>query len=165
MNRIPVHNNTAMPMYVGSEMVPPGETRHFEESQVPLHLRPAKAEPVAEVIVEDPIQALSEKPAKDIIAAIPGLGVEQLEKLGDIEQLREKPRSTVLAAISEALLTRADLGALSEKEEAEIIAALPQLSEPLLEKLGELEQARKTPREAVLSAISAAVLARSGTGA
>lgn len=108
MEKIPVTNNTAMPIYVGSNMIPPGETRHFDEADVPEHLRPAKAAPVVEAVAEDPIQALSEKPAKDIIAAIPELGVEALEKLGDIEQLREKPRSTVLAALSEALLARAE---------------------------------------------------------
>mgnify|MGYP000393750727 CR=1 FL=1 len=161
--KVPVTNNTAMPIYVGSHMIPPGETRHFDAAAVPEHLKPAPVAPVAEVVVEDPIAALSDKPAKEVIAAIPELGVEALEKLGDLEQLKEKPRSTVLAAISEALLSRADVEALSEKDEAEIIAAIPQLTDQQLEKLRDLEQLRQEPRAAVLDAVTAAVEQRSAT--
>lgn len=160
MEKVPVTNNSKMPIYVGSEMIPPGETRHFDVADVPAHLRPAAAEPEAEAVVVDPVEELSGKSAKDIIAAIPGLSDPQLEQLNTLEQARETPRSTVLKAISEASLTRADLDGLSEKPEAEIIAAIAQLNEQQLEKLGDIEQTRSEPRTAVLSAISDAILQR-----
>ena len=160
MEKVPVTNNTAMPIYVGSNMVPPGETRHFDLAEVPEHLRPAPAEVAAEAVETDPVEALSAKSAKEIIGAIPGLTDQQLEQLGNLEQARETPRTTVLKAISETSLTRADIEALSEKPEAEIIAAIAQLNEQQLEKLGDIEQTRTEPRAAVLAAVSEAILQR-----
>lgn len=109
---IPVTNNTAMPIYVGAEMVPAGETRLFHEWLVPEHLKPAPeapAEAAAEDAPPDVVAELSEKPAKDVIAGIEALTDEQLERLGDLEQARgDKVRTTVLAAIAEANLKRAE---------------------------------------------------------
>lgn len=109
---IPVTNNTAMPIYVGAEMVPAGETRLFHEWLVPEHLKPQEAvaeAPAEEVQPPDAVAELSEKSAKDVIAAIEGLTDQQLERLGDLEQARgDRVRTTVLAAIAEANLKRAE---------------------------------------------------------
>ncbi len=108
----PVTNNTKMPIYVGADMIPPGETRHFYPSQVPEHLRPVKAtEPAPKA--RDELAELSEKAANDIIAAIPGLSDENLTRLEDLEHARmvknsPAARKTILSAISEETLDRAD---------------------------------------------------------
>lgn len=47
MSRIPITNHGASMMYVGAVMIPAGETRVFEEGQLPPHLRSPKA-PAAE---------------------------------------------------------------------------------------------------------------------
>ncbi|HQS59974.1 MAG: hypothetical protein B7Y56_03455 [Gallionellales bacterium 35-53-114] len=103
--RIPVTNNGAMMLYVGANMVPPGETRDFPESQVPHHLRPAPVE-VKEETPADPLASLLDGNVPSVVAALPELSVEQLEKLGEMEQAGGK-RKGVLNALAEALLTRA----------------------------------------------------------
>ncbi len=120
-HRINVPNNTGMPIYVGSTMIPAGESRDFEESEVPLHLRPAKPAPVAVAPAADPeaeakaaaqkaLEDLAANPAPEIIAAVPELASEQLTALEALEQGREKPRKTVLEAIAEEILKRAGGG-------------------------------------------------------
>jgi hypothetical protein len=114
--KIPVKNTTKMPIYVGATMIAAGETRHFEEQDVPLHLRPAAAQPAAPEPAADPLQVLvTESTAAEVIEALPDLTTEDLERLGDLEQARmhnEKPapRKSVLSAISETLLKRAEAG-------------------------------------------------------
>jgi|SRR5882672_2635160 len=113
MARIPVENTGKNIMYCGTEMIPPGETRHIEEFHVPLHLRPAPV--VAEVKEEpkDELQDLFAKTAKEVIAAIPVLSTEDLKRLQDLENARmakDKPavRTTVLEAIQADVLRRAE---------------------------------------------------------
>lgn len=107
-HKIPVTNTTAMPMYVAGQMIPPGETRHFDADQVPPLLRPAAPEPEA----EKPIDAMEEligHSVKDITALLPSLADEQLERLGDIEQAKgDAARKTLLSAIAEQILTNAE---------------------------------------------------------
>jgi hypothetical protein len=114
--KIPVTNNTKMPIYVGAYMVPAGETRHFEEHEVPEHLQPVPATPAEPEPAVDPLQDLvAQSTAEQVIAALPGLSTEDLERLGDIEQARTRdhkpaPRKSVLSAIAETLLERAEAG-------------------------------------------------------
>lgn len=105
--RIPVHNNTAMPMYVGANLVPPGETRDFEEHQVPAHLRPAAAPAEPEEAPPSTAEALQASSAKDVIAALANLSDEHLTELEALEQAAEKPRKTVIDAIAAEALNRA----------------------------------------------------------
>lgn len=108
MARIPVTNATAMPIYVGAAMVPPGETRHFEEHDVPLHLRPAPAEPEEPAPAADPAAALLEGTVAHITAALPALPDNLLDRIGELEQQAKAPRKTLLAAIAEETLNRAE---------------------------------------------------------
>lgn len=111
--RIPVINNTSMSIYVGSNIVPPGETRDFPESQVPMHLRLADAESnpaetEANIQPEDPLVELLRHKIADVEAALPGLSDTDLERLGELEQLNDNPRKGVLSAIGEEILKRAE---------------------------------------------------------
>lgn len=128
--RIPVTNNTSMNLYVGSNIVPPGETRDFFESQVPLHLRPVDQVEEAPVVVVDPLAELLDGNVASVVAALPELTTEQIEKLGEMEQAGGK-RKGVLSALAEALLTRAankdamdKVGLLSDEELAAELEAV-----------------------------------------
>lgn len=107
-NKTPVHNPTKMPIYVGSTMIPAGETRHFNLEDVPHHLRPVAVAPVAEAAPVDTVAELREKPAKAIIAALAGLSDADLERLGELEQQAKNPRTSLLREIGEAQLQRAE---------------------------------------------------------
>lgn len=107
--KTPVHNNTGMPIYVGTAMILPGETRHFHEHEVPHHLRPAA--PPAETTEEppaDPLAELLKSKVSDVESALPGLSDEDLERLGELEQLSTSPRKGILTAIGEEILKRAE---------------------------------------------------------
>lgn len=94
-------------MYVGATMIPAGETRHFDEREVPAHLRPVKAvEPEPEVAA-DPLAELLADGVKKIEARFPDLATADLEKLNTLERAAESPRKSLLAAIDEELLNRA----------------------------------------------------------
>ncbi|MBI5920269.1 MAG: hypothetical protein HY847_01320 [Betaproteobacteria bacterium] len=107
--KVPVTNNTKMAIYVAGTMIPPGETRHFDSNQVPAEFRPApQVEPEDETQF-DPLAELIAHNVKEITAALPGLSDEDLERLGDMEQAKgENARKSLLNAIAEAQLTRAD---------------------------------------------------------
>lgn len=104
--KIPVHNKSAMPIYVGTAMVLPGETRHFDEQEVPHHLRPAQAEEVKVEVVKDPLAELLLSNVKKVTAALAGLSTAEVEKLGELEQAGQA-RKGVLSAVGELLLNRA----------------------------------------------------------
>lgn len=104
--RIPVTNNTQMPIYVGSNMIPAGETRDLPESQVPAHHRPREEPPEPPAAPDDPYTTLLEHNVGTVVAALPAMSVEEIEKLGELEQLGQA-RKGVLSAIAEALLKRA----------------------------------------------------------
>ena len=104
--RIPVTNNTKMNLYVGSNIVPPGETRDFPESQVPHHLRPATVEEEKVEVIKDLLVELLLANVKDVTAALAGMATADVERLGELEQAGQN-RKTLLSAIAEELLNRA----------------------------------------------------------
>lgn len=107
--RITVHNPTAMPIYVGSNMIPPGETRDFAESTVPPHLRPQEAaeEPAAEEPALDLIANLQKLSIKDIVTALADLSTEDLARLEELENADGSPRKGLMTALVEEKLKRA----------------------------------------------------------
>lgn len=106
--KIPVHNPSAMPIYVHGAMILPGETRHFDEQDVPTHLRPkpvAEAEPEqAPPCLMAQLRALG---VKDCIEAFPDLADDDLAELEALENAEATPRKTLIAAIAEEKLKRA----------------------------------------------------------
>lgn len=120
--KIPVHNKSAMPIYVGAAMVLPGETRHFDEQEVPHHLRPAPVEEEQVEDTKDPLAELLLCNVKEVTAALAGLSTAEVERLGELEQTGQA-RKGVLSAVGELLLTRAaqadmlaKVAALSDEE-------------------------------------------------
>jgi hypothetical protein len=104
--KIPVENKTKMPIYVGSYMIAPGETRHFDEEDVPEHLRPAADAPVEVAAPTDPLAELLDGNVATVIAALTDLSLEDIERIGDLEQAG-LARKGVLSAVAEELLARA----------------------------------------------------------
>ncbi len=109
MNKhFPVSNNTAVPMYVGTAMIPPGETRHFALELLPPELRPVEPAPAAAVPV-DPLAELSAQSVKAIVEQLPALSDLDLDRLGEMEQQKGgEARKKLLSAIAEAQLQRAE---------------------------------------------------------
>jgi hypothetical protein len=106
--RIPVLNNTAMPMYVAGMMIPPGETRHFDAEQVPAHLRPVAVEAEAEADAwVDPLEALVAKSVKAIIESFPDLSDMDLARVLELDAASETPRKTLHEAVTAEQLARA----------------------------------------------------------
>lgn len=154
--KIPVSNTTAMPIYVGACMIPAGETMHFEESEVPDHLRPAPASAEAPAAPDNPIATLAKESIKTITAAFAEMSIEQIDALGEYEQQSEAPRKGLLSAISEELLKRA-----AETELAAAIKALKDLDDAGLAKALEDEKAKgETASAEHIAAIEAEIKAR-----
>jgi hypothetical protein len=105
--KIPVTNTTKMPIYVGASMIQPGETRHFEEADVPDYLRPPKAAEPEAPAAGDPLAELLTNGVKKIEERFGDLTDDQLQTLGAMESRTESPRSTLLKAIEEEQINRA----------------------------------------------------------
>lgn len=110
MGKITFENTSDLPQYVGGMMVLPGEARQFDEDQVPAYLRPPAevAEATADPVDDDPLQELLSHKVKEVAEAIPDLSDDDLGRLGDLEQLSEAPRKTVLEAVADEILKRAE---------------------------------------------------------
>ena len=104
--KIPITNNSKNYMTIGTMMIPPGETFHLDEQDVPPHLRPAPHVVEETIEMADPLNEMIGQSVKNVIDALPSLNIEQVEKLGDLEQAGQA-RKTLLSAIAEELLNRA----------------------------------------------------------
>lgn len=108
MSKIPVSNPTAMPIWVAGQMIPPGETRHFDAHHVPAEHRAAPAAPPpAEAPPPDPLEIIRAGSVKDIAAGLATLADDELQRLDALEQGSDKPRKGVLEAIAAERLRRA----------------------------------------------------------
>ena len=106
MEKVPYFNPGENPVYIGGTMVPPKDTRDVYASLIPGY----KPESSGSSSTSEPtyiVDVLMQKPASEIIAAIPSLAIEDLEKLGEAEQTGPA-RQEVLAAIAEHLLSQAN---------------------------------------------------------
>lgn len=160
--RIPVHNPSAMPIYVGAAMILPGETRHFDEQDVPTHLRPAAAA-VESASADDPLLALLGDSIKSVLPQLDDLPDADIARLLVLESDGQN-RKTLVEALHKALDERvidASVTALLSSEVDTIIAALPDMSDEEIGRLVEIET-DNAAREAVLTAASAEMLKRKG---
>lgn len=160
--RIPVHNNTAMPLYVGGNIVPPGETRDFPESQVPPHLRPAPAdEPKPGNDHAAKLAVLLDGSVGDVIEQFSVMTDADLATLIELEE-GGKTRKTLIAALNDELSDRAldaAAAALLEGSDEDVLAKLAEAGDAELERAAEVE-AIGANRETVLAAIAAEQIAR-----
>lgn len=109
MGILGITNDGSNDMVVAGRVIVPGETRHFDEHEVPLALRPAVAAPKAPPVEPlDPLQRLQGESVNTVKEVLPTLEAAQLVELYLLEEASEKPRSTLLAAIQEDQLRRAN---------------------------------------------------------
>lgn len=104
--RVPVENNSQMPIYVAGVMIPPGETRHFEEDQLPPEYRSSASPPVEEQPV-DPLVTILAMNVADVVNGLPALSDEELDRLETLEA-EGKARKGVIAAVTADRLRRAE---------------------------------------------------------
>lgn len=104
--RVPVENKGLMPLYVAGVMIPPGETRHFDDDQLPPEFRqPAVA--AEEEVQDDPLLSVLELKVADVVNGLPDLSDEELDHLENLEATG-KARKGVFEAVSEERLRRAE---------------------------------------------------------
>ncbi len=116
MAKIPVKNNGKNPLPVAGAMILPGETRHFEEQEVPPHLRPSAAGPEKTDPPADPVLALLDIKGgvKNIIPKLSELSDDNLARLKQAEQ-DGKTRDGLTKAIAVEELKRADAKAAGDE--------------------------------------------------
>jgi len=104
--QIPIENKGKGPMFVGGVMIPAGETRHFDEQDVPPEYRQAPAPAVADE-PQDPLTALLAGNVATVVNGFALLADGELVALGEMEQQAAKPRKSLLEAVEVELLRRA----------------------------------------------------------
>lgn len=104
-----VTNDGPNTIYVGGKMIAPGEGRDIDERDLPPELRaaPVAADAVVPSLDEE-LEGLRAKPVKEIVLALPTLTHEALERLAALENEAKHPRSTLLTAIADEHIRRAD---------------------------------------------------------
>ena len=156
--RIDVTNNTAMPLYVGSNIVPPGETRDFPESQVPMHLRTAEESPPEAEAPKDAVLELLDSSIPEIVAALADLSDEDLARLKAAEEAG-KTRKGLMAALAEEELKRANERQSGDPEMDKFVESLKAMGEEEL--FGQFDLVKENP--AAIAAIEAEFIRRQGT--
>lgn len=115
-----VTNDTNSPMYVGGQMVPPGESVMVD---VPGELAPP-AEPAAPTLAEETVLLLK-KSVKELVGELGSLSSDALDMMDVLEGGSDNPRSTLLTAIGTEQMRRADAKLQSDNSEraAELVTA------------------------------------------
>lgn len=107
-----VHNDLDRVVFQGGVMIPPGEGREVDEDALGLEASTGAAP--AEVSADDPAAALAAAvaqllahPLKELVPMLADLPDETLAELARAEGEHATPRKTLLAAIGELQLERA----------------------------------------------------------
>ena len=111
-----IENNGPHPIYVGGKLIAPGDNRDIDERDLPPeHRAPAVA------AVEEPVASLDEllgelraKSVDAIKAQLATLTQEELTRLNELEQVDAQPRKTLLEALGNELIRRADAALKSD---------------------------------------------------
>jgi len=105
-----ITNDGPNTIYVGGKMIAPGEGRDIDERDLPPeHRAPAvAADEVIEPNLVELVHELRAKPVPAITAELPGLTQEALDLLNELEKASAKPRTSLLAALGNELIARAD---------------------------------------------------------
>ena len=157
MSLKPITNHTANDMHVGAVVIPPGETKLFEESELPPHLRDRKPAAPPAVKPADTILEILDGTVKEIEKAVeerdadghPVLSDDQLVRLKQAEE-NGNTRKGVIGAIDQEWLKRAD--EMQKREDLAVFAE--QLKAMPAEQLEQLKETHKEDPER-LAAIEA----------
>ncbi len=116
MTETPITNTGRNNRYVGGVCIPPGETRHIDENRLPVRLR-TPPPPAIEPPLPDAMNWLLSDPVRDIVSTLPDLTDDDLQQLARLEAESARPRSSLLKALSEEELRRANVKTDAEQEE------------------------------------------------
>ena len=108
MNKF-VENTTTSPMYVMGVMVPPGEGAMVQVPDEAVEVVAA-----AEPTLADQVALLLKDSVKAITASLDTLSDDTLAMMAALEGGAERPRSSLLTAISDETLARADAALASD---------------------------------------------------
>ena len=155
-------------MFVGGCMIPPGEGREVETHEPTEPDAPAAAAPPS---LDEQLTEELKKSVKDLIAGLDELTQEALERMGLLEAAAEKPRKSLLEAISAENVRRADealrladldkvLAEILAQPAAEILAGLEAADDEELARLQTLEAAAEQPRPEVVDGIANEIVKR-----
>lgn len=99
MEFVPFHNKKPYAIFVGNTLIPADETRLVDQRLVSVQ-NAAK-----EIAIEnqDPLLELLKNPIQAVIAALPDLTIEEITRLGELEQ-QGQARKGVLGPLAEILL-------------------------------------------------------------
>lgn len=105
-----ISNDTPNVMFVGGKMIPPGEGRDIDERDLPPeHREPAPEPEEADgPSVDEQLEAILHQSVKDITGLLDSMTNEALDRLAELERAREHPRKTLLEALADEALRRAN---------------------------------------------------------
>lgn len=106
--KISVENKGASAMYVAGVMIPAGETRHFDEHELPPELRPAPEAEAGQEEDEDELAGILAGKVGEILAGLAVLSAEEVTALLAREEAAAKPRKTLVEGLQAALMERAN---------------------------------------------------------
>lgn len=112
MKKIPYFNDADHIVFMGGVMVPPGETRLVDEALIVA--APAAADDIGNDGVVDSLGSINTAKLEDllkgkqddVLKALPGLSLAEVDALGDLEQVGQA-RKGILGAVAERLLESA----------------------------------------------------------
>ena len=104
---ISVENKGASAMYVAGVMIPAGETRHFQDDELPPEYRPAPAGEVVPPAPADPLAVILAGSVREIVAGADALSDAEIDALIEREEQAARPRKTLLTELTEVQLERA----------------------------------------------------------
>ncbi len=99
-----VENDTAHMIYVGGCAIAPGEGREVEAPGEAREAAPAPAEPT----LAEQVALMLKDSVKKISASLDALNGDTLDTMAELEAAADKPRSTLLEAISDEKIKRAN---------------------------------------------------------
>lgn len=96
-------------MFLAGRMIQPGDGRDIPLADLPEGNADASAQPakLAEPSLDDELQAVRAQSVKALVAVLPGMTIEALERLRMLEEADDTPRKTLLGAIEAELIERA----------------------------------------------------------
>lgn len=109
MGKIFLFNDTNAPKIMGGKWVPPGEGREVDDVCMPAGEGPAHADPEAAPVtdLDANLRDMLATGVKSLVPLLAEASAETLAGLARLEQASETPRKTLLAAIAEQQLNRA----------------------------------------------------------
>ncbi|WP_367846457.1 hypothetical protein [Rhodoferax sp. WC2427] len=96
-------NDTNSPMYVRGQMIPPGEQVMLEVPDEAAPLAAAPLPTLAELVALE-----LKKPVPELVAGFAATGDDALDMMAALEGQADKPRTTLLTALADERIRRAD---------------------------------------------------------